>query len=114
MILLVQSTTFGARGGIPTYNRMVCRVLNGLNVSNPSCERRVLIATDNLLEPSASLSNLSFEAFGRNRFALARRAIAIALRRRIDLLLIGHVNYAPLGLALKFLQPSLRYGVMVH
>jgi phosphatidylinositol alpha-1,6-mannosyltransferase len=28
--------------------------------------------------------------------------------------LIGHVNYAPMGLLLKRLRPNLRYGVMVH
>jgi glycosyltransferase involved in cell wall biosynthesis len=117
MILVIQSTTFGAYGGIPTYNRMVCRALNDLSGSLVNCERRVLIATDIESETKYSaqaLPNLSFEAFGGNRSAFARRTIAIALTRRIDLLLIGHINYAPLGLALKALRPSLRYGVTVH
>ena len=76
-----------------------------------------MIATDHGFDaeyPSASFSNLSFEVFGGNRSAFGRRAIAIALRQSVDLLLIGHINYAPLGMMLKSLRPSLRYGVMVH
>lgn len=82
-----------------------------------SLEKRVLIATDRaaaITRAEASLANLSLEAFGGNRVALARRAIAIAFREQVDLLLVGHINYAPLGMVLRALQPSLRYGVIVH
>src|SRR5207244_451543 len=63
---------------------------------------------------SKALPNVSLNAFGGNRFAFVKRAIAIVLSQRIDLLLLGHVNYAPLGMILKRLRPALRFGVMVH
>ena len=114
MILSLQTTTFGAHGGIPTYNRLVCKVLNEI------CDlgkTHVLIATDtkhNLEDASLTLSNLQFSAFDRNRFKFVVRFLKLVLADEVDLVLIGHVNYAPLGLMLKLLKPRIRYGVMVH
>lgn len=111
MILSLQTTTFSAFGGIPTYNRLVCRVLNEFGSSH------VLIATDNnsdIEKQDAELPNLKLEAFAQNRLALTRRVVRLGLAREVDLVLIGHVNYAPLGWFLKKLQPRLRYGVMLY
>lgn len=114
MILTLQSSTFGAYGGIPTYNRLVCRALNDFSRAS---EKRVLLATDKPkdVEPrAAELRGLHLEAYSRERSAFVRRALSLAVSQRIDLALIGHVNYAPLGLMLKRLQPSLSYGVMMY
>lgn len=116
MILALQTTTFGAHGGIPVYNRMVCRALNELESLNVT-ERKVLIAMDRRADVAAvaeQFPNLSLEAFEGQRLAFIRRVMATALRRRIDFALIGHVNHAPLGLMIKRLRPEFRYGVMVH
>ena len=95
---------------------MVCRALNELDdLSVP--ERRVLIAMDRRTDPAVGaeeFSNLTLESFAGHRTSFARRVVATALSERIDLALIGHVNYAPMGLLLKRLRPNLRYGVMVH
>jgi phosphatidylinositol alpha-1,6-mannosyltransferase len=96
---------------------MLCRALNELNDNDAKSQPRVLIAMDDKAEAgprAGALPRVSVEVFGGNRLEFVGRAIAIALRQRIDLLLIGHVNYAPLGMLLKRLRPSLRYGVMVH
>lgn len=95
---------------------MVCRALNELSDLDFT-ERQVLIAMDRRADVAAAAEqfpNLSLEAFDGHRLAFIRRVMATALRRRIDLALIGHVNHAPLGLMLKRLQPEFRYGVMVH
>ena len=42
VILLLQTTTFSARGGIPAYNRVVCRALNELG-AGANRKARVLI-----------------------------------------------------------------------
>jgi phosphatidylinositol alpha-1,6-mannosyltransferase len=113
LILTLQTTTFGAYGGIPTYNRCVCRVLNELMPSG----QPVLIASDRTedIQPhAASLSHLSFEGFAGGRAAFATRAFRVGLRPGIDLTLIGHINYAPIGLAMKKVKPGFHYGVMVH
>lgn len=114
VILTVQSTTFSAYGGIPTYNRLVCRVLN--EISNGE-ECRVLIAMDknsDIEEPSREFPHLRLEAFNQNRLALTLKFIRTVLTRRVDLVLLGHVNYAPLGWLLKKLRPQSRYGVMLY
>jgi len=114
MILSLQSTTFGAYGGIPTYNRVICRALNDL--PGP-IERQVFLVTDtpaDLEIHRGEFPQLSFTAFSGKRSAFVRQVVRVALSGKIDLLLIGHANYAPIGMLLKFLLPALRYGVMVH
>lgn len=114
MILTLQTSTFSAYGGIPTYNRLVCRVLNDFAETG---EQHVLLATDEPADIAAWASKLpavALEAYARNRTAFVRRVLRLAASRRIDLALIGHVNYAPLGLMLRRLQPQLRYGVLMY
>jgi phosphatidylinositol alpha-1,6-mannosyltransferase len=103
-------------GGIPTYNRILCRALNELRDTAASSEKRVLIAMDKPADIARAegLSNLSLEAFGENRLALIRRAVGLAMRQRIELALIGHVNYTPLAWMLKRMQPRMRYGVILY
>ncbi|MGH9967616.1 MAG: glycosyltransferase family 4 protein [Pyrinomonadaceae bacterium] len=114
MILSLQTTTFSAHGGIPTYNRLVCRVLNEMHEAG---ESHILIATDSpadVEKSSPELPNLRFQAFDGSRASLSMRFMQLALAHKVDLLLIGHINYAPLGWMLKRLQPQLRYGVMLY
>ncbi len=114
MILSLQSTTFSKYGGIPTYNRLLCRVLN--EISNGE-ECRVLIATDensDIEAPAREFPQLQIEAFDQNRLALIVKFIKTVLTRPVDLVLLGHVNYAPLGWLLKKLRPQSRYGVMLY
>jgi glycosyltransferase involved in cell wall biosynthesis len=114
VILTLQSTTFSKYGGIPTYNRLLCRVLN--DISNGE-ECRVLIATDensDIEGPAREFPHLQIEAFDRNRLALIVGFIRTVLTRPVDLVLLGHVNYAPLGWLLKKLRPRSRYGVMLY
>lgn len=111
MILSLQTTTFSAFGGIPTYNRLVCRVLNAFKHS------RILIATDHnsdIPRSAPHFSNLKLEAFANNRLALIFRFLRLGLTHEYKLLLIGHVNYAPLGWFLKKLKPRMRYGVILY
>lgn len=117
MILALQTTTFAAHGGIPAYNRLVCRALNELSGPRRSCDKRILIGTDrpaDVANGARDLKNVSFEAFSGNRGALGWRTLGLALHQPVDLALIGHVNYAPFGLMIKRLQPDARYGVILY
>ena len=76
-----------------------------------------MIATDrpdDVAQARTQLSNVLLEGFGANRLALIWRVLGIALREHIELLLVGHVNYAPLGWLLKRLRPQVRYGVILY
>ena len=114
MIINVQSTTFSEYGGIPTYNRLVCRVLNEVNDGEAN---HVLIATDkatDLKKAERELPDLRLRAFDHNRVSLVLAFMRLCLTRPVDLALLGHVNYAPLGWLLKKLRPQMRYGVMLY
>ncbi len=92
----------------------MCRALQDFA---PELERRLLILADapeDIESPAEMLPDLRINAFSGKRWTLVTHLLRIALTKRVDLLLIGHVNYAPLGLALKLLMPRLRYSVMVH
>lgn len=117
MILALQTTTFAAQGGIPVYNRLVCRALNESGSGPRACEKRILIGRDrpaDVANGARALKNVSFEAFGGNRRALFWRTLGLALHHSVGLALIGHVNYAPFGLMLKRFQPQARYGVILY
>jgi glycosyltransferase involved in cell wall biosynthesis len=113
-ILTLQTSTFGIYGGIPTYNRLVCRSLDEFA---GRAMNRILLATDKsaaAAQHASELPGLTLEPFNGNRMAFIRRIFQLAMTRRIDLLLVGHVNYAPIGYLLKRLQPEMRYGVMIY
>jgi phosphatidylinositol alpha-1,6-mannosyltransferase len=117
LILALQTTTFAVHGGIPVYNRLVCRTLNEASGTLRACEKRILIGRDrpaDVANGARDLKNISFEAFGGNRRALMWRTLGLALHQPIDLALIGHVNYAPFGLLLKRFQSQSRYGVFLY
>jgi phosphatidylinositol alpha-1,6-mannosyltransferase len=80
-------------------------------------EKQVLVMGDapsDLSKHCDELSNLQLRAFSRRRGAFVSRVLKLGLTRRIDLAVIGHVNYAPLGWMLRRLQPQLRYGVILY
>lgn len=113
MILSLQTSTFSAFGGIQTYNRLVCRVLNEIGPG----QNRILIARDtqaDVQQPGAEFKTLKLEAFHGKRFALLCKIVHLAVTQKINLVLIGHVNYAPLGWLIKLLQPRVRYAVMLY
>ena len=114
MILTLQTTAFGSHGGIPTYNRVVSRALNEFEYP---LEKRLLVATDPpalLSSYEAELPKLILKGFSGRRTAFVSHIVWLALTKKIDLVLIGHVNYAPLGRILRLLQPRLRYGVVMY
>jgi len=114
VILSLQTDTFGAIGGIPTYNRLICRALDDPEASDPNV---VLIAMDDLADVDRNLSthsNLHLLGFGGNRLRFVVATIRTVLSGKVDLLLSGHLNYAPLCLLIKFLRPRIRFGVIVY
>src|SRR5438270_5929491 len=101
MILGLQTSTFTGYGGIPSYNRTMCRALNELRRDDATPVSRVLIANDQMVDvghAATGLPNLTLESFAGRRRQFVQRVLSAAMRDRIDLSLIGHVNYAPLGL----------------
>jgi phosphatidylinositol alpha-1,6-mannosyltransferase len=114
LILGLQTDTFGCFGGIPTYNRLVCSVLDECELSD---QNSVLIAMDDpdvVQSQNSFSSNLTLAGFGRNRLKFVKAALLAVMRSDVKLVLAGHINYAPLCLILKLLRPSLRFGVFIY
>ena len=114
MILSLQTKSYNCYGGIPTYNRLISRALNEVNWVD---DKRVLIAMDECedVERAAQFTpNLHLYGFGGNRVKFVLAALRIVLSNPVEILLAGHVNYAPLCLLLKWLRPRLRVGVSIH
>jgi len=114
VILSLQTDTFGRYGGIPTYNRLVCRALD--EIDSPS-RSSVLIAMDKeeSVEREAQFHpNLHLTAFAGNRIRFVIAALRSVVSNRISLTLAGHLNYAPLCLLLKVLRPQMRFGVFIY
>jgi phosphatidylinositol alpha-1,6-mannosyltransferase len=113
VILTLQTNTFGFHGGIPAYNRIVCRALNQLGRKRV----RVLVATDDpkvSVEHAPALPNLNISGFGGKRFAFVRAALMTVINQPVTMVLAGHINYAPLCVLLKFLRPQLKFGVFIY
>ena len=114
MILTLQTTTFSKLGGIPTYNRLVCRALDEIAAN---LKTEVFIATDqpsDLVQPSKELGRLTLRAFDNKRIKLAQAVMHRAMTQKIELALIGHANYAPLGWMVKRIQSRARTGVLLY
>lgn len=114
MILSLQTDTFGSFGGIPTYNRLVCRVLDAAESSE---RNSVLIAMDDqedIQGAASSHRHLHLEAFGGNRIQFVKSTMQTVLSGQIKLLLAGHLNYGPLCLLLKLLRPRVKFGVLIY
>ncbi len=115
-IVVLQTTTFGSHGGIQTYNRLFAQALNSFDELG---ETYLLVMTDNASDVADAreldgYKRLQLETFDGERSAFVRRVLRLACQIQIDLLLVGHVNYAPLGMLVRRLRPRLRYGISAH
>lgn len=67
-----------------------------------------------IIKISSHYQQLRLMGFSGRRAPFIWSAVNEVLRRKPELVLIGHLHYAPLGLLLSTLRPGLRYAVMVH
>ncbi len=95
----VSRHTGAALSRIARERSLPCRLL-GLN--DPSGPGTFLVGRD----------EYSFQGFGRNKAALLSYLLRAA--PRIESLIIGHVNLAPLGLLLRLVRPRIRYWVAAY
>jgi glycosyltransferase involved in cell wall biosynthesis len=113
-IIIVLSTLFSIRGGIPRFNKMLCMAIDRL-APELGITGKVICQDDTIEDYRAAGSpwkNLEFIPGGR-RHQLVARTIAMCVRERPHLMLIGLLGMTPLGL---LCRPFLRggYGYMAH
>jgi glycosyltransferase involved in cell wall biosynthesis len=114
--LLLLPGAFGAIGGIQTYNRLTVKAIDErIGAWQGSCETLVLNDPESALaNHRGALQNVRLRGFDGSRVRFALAAMSLARRTRPDLVVIGHVNFAPLGLALALLRPRAPQLFLTH
>lgn len=113
-LLLVMSTIFQVRGGIPRFNQLLCLALDQLC---PVLDLRVHVVSENdsFDDYRGHGEPWQYAQFvpGGGRVGSIRRSVATCVRERPDLMLIGLLGMTPLGLAC---LPVVRggYGFVSH
>lgn len=101
-------------GGIQRINRHVCLALSqfaqreGHPVSFLS-----LMDDSDAVDGRYLEGEPRFRGFRRNKAAFVATALE-ELRHRPDVVYVAHINLAPVGLTMRLLRPSLRYGVALY
>ena len=112
--VLVLSSVFETRGGIPRFNQMLCLALDRIGPT-AGLDVTVISQSDGLehyREYGSPWRHVRFVAGG-GRAGLIRRTLAHCVRKRPDLMLVGLLGMAPLG---ALCRPWLRrgFGFVAH
>jgi glycosyltransferase involved in cell wall biosynthesis len=113
-LLIVLSTVFHVRGGIPRFNQMLCLAIDQL-ATELDLSGTVICqddTEDDYREAGRPWKQLEFVAGG-GRGGLVRRSLRAAARERPDLMIVGLLGMTPLGVAcLPFLRGG--FGFIAH
>lgn len=114
-LLVVLSDVFGARGGIPRFNQMLCLALDGL-AEEQGLETHVIVLGDSEEDYRAAGSpwkHVRGTFVGGSQPATLWKTFVAAARERPDLTLVGLFGMAPAGVAaLPFSRRG--FGLIVH
>ena len=107
-VVAVLSTIFRVHGGIPRFNRALCRALDDL-CGEMGLRGTVLSQDDSHEDYAASGPGWTRARFvaGGGRHGLSARTAALCLRERPDAMIVGLLGMTPLGLVCR---PLLRRG----
>ena len=113
-IVVVLSTVFKARGGIPRFNQMLCLALDEM-APRLDLDVTVLSQDDSLDDYRGHSTEWRHARFipGGGQLKLAARTLRTCINSRPDLLLIGLIGMTPVGL---ICRPWLRrgFGFIAH
>src|SRR5450830_1894568 len=109
--LLVLPGAFSEHGGVQAYNRLLIKAFSEIGAAD------ILILNDR--DEDIDLRYLAAgssrpRAFARSRVRFAAAAIFAAIRSKPDLVVFGHVNFAPLARIVGLLRPRARTWFMVY
>jgi glycosyltransferase involved in cell wall biosynthesis len=112
---LVLSNVFNARGGIPRFNQMLCLALDELCpvLDLDACVVSLHDTERDWGAAGRPWKHVEFRAGGGMR-RIFPHVLALAARRRFELLIIGLLGMAPLGLVCRPLVGRAGYGFIAH
>jgi glycosyltransferase involved in cell wall biosynthesis len=113
--LLLIPSAFSETGGIQMFNRLLAKALSDLSAEHGArCE--ILSLKDQNVDVDTRYlpPGQTFRCFGGSRSAFAAAAAKSAATRRHDVILLGHVNFGSLALALRAITPTSRQWFFAH
>jgi phosphatidyl-myo-inositol dimannoside synthase len=108
-IAFIYLTAFRQTGGIEKFNRIFLKALSEISLDQFSV--KAFSCYDNKPDPDY-FPIKQFKGFSSNKFTFSLEAIRKAAK--MDIIIIGHINLALIGLVIKLLYPSKKIILVTH
>lgn len=109
-VLFLNLTAFSMTGGIERFNRCFLKALNLLDTEKKTDSFCLSAYDTSILEQYTSEKR--YKSFGKSKLRFSIESILRA--KDYDCIILGHVNLAPIGLAIKKLFPSKKLILITH
>lgn len=112
-VVFLAQGAFSSFGGIQRFNARFIRALGQIACENSEFKPKALIRMDSASDlPGNELPGISVLSFSGSGNIFAWRGIMSALLA--DKIILGHINFLPLGILLKLLKPRSSVVVIAH
>jgi phosphatidyl-myo-inositol dimannoside synthase len=113
--LLLLPDAYSSDGGIQAYGRTLCRAFFEIAAERSAAAEAFVLADPRGRRVVASAAGSgSVTGFGGSRARFALGAVAWAHSRRPPMVVLGHLNLAPVGLLLASMRPTCRLWVIAY
>lgn len=103
---------FDSVGGIQSYNRLLIKACSEL--ADVAFEALILNDRPQTADSRYYNGSAQVRSFGRNKLKFAASATAAVAHQRPDLLIVGHVHFAPLALWMRGVSPGTEHWYIAH
>lgn len=112
-VLFIATALYSAEGGLERFNQRVTRCLSEYRESGRLSRAAALALADGREHASLVPAGIDFVP-GRAGNVRTALAFLLLLRYRFDVILYGHVGFAPLAIVGRVLRPRARHLLIVH
>jgi glycosyltransferase involved in cell wall biosynthesis len=112
-VLFIATALYSAEGGLERFNQRVTRCLAEYRASGRVSRATALALADGGEHAARAPAGIEFVA-GRSGNVRTALAFLLLLRYRFDVILYGHVGFAPLAIVGRVLRPRTRHLLIVH
>lgn len=109
-ILFLYLSAFGITGGIEKFNKAFMKALSEIS-SDRGLDVQVISSHDGKID-ERYIDESRFNGFGGKRILFVPFAVAKAIKS--DIVILGHINLAPVGLLIKIFKPKVKIYLIGH
>ena len=114
-IALLLTDLFDAVGGIQTFNRCFVKALDDLSAKH-GIDLKIVVLNDrgasNLTSKYISQRNATYIYCSKNRFKFFIQMLKLSTK--LDKVILGHVNFAPMAIFVNLLNPKIKKYLIVY